>query len=275
MKWSFAVLLVTACSSAPRGGGDDEPGRDDANRDPDAVKLDGSMTFLDVFDPAVTEVSVEIDYETGNAPYTGNIVGFGDTFDVSVNNVGRLFAGKKLLSLPTRTADMQDVGVIADEQLAVDDLLALAAAHRAQHDTPTRKTYYVLFVSGYFTDQNGPQQLVLGVSLGDTGVIAMFKDVIDSTGTPGLSTVRHVEQTTLVHELAHAIGLVDTGVPLTSPHEDTAHGAHCTNEDCVMHFLNEGADEISAFVSQSVLSNQTILFDAACLADVDALTGGP
>lgn len=263
------VVLCAACGNAPRGGDDDPVLGDGAQGD----VADGSLA-IGVFDPSITHVDVEIDYETGKAPYTGPIVTFGDTFDVTLHNVDRLFAGKKVLSIPTRTADMEDVGVIADEQLEVADLLALAAAHRATRDTPTRKTYYVLFVSGHFTDQNGPQQGVLGVSLGD-GVIAMFKDVIAGTGVGGGPTVRHVEQTTLVHELAHAFGLVDSGVPMAAPHRDTAHGSHCDDDRCVMYYLNEGASEIGAFVSQAVLSNQSILFDAACLADVDALTGGP
>lgn len=266
MKLLVALVVVcAACGTAPRGG--------DAAPDDAAMSIDAPVA-ISVFDPSITHVTVEIDYETGEAPYTGPIVAFGDTFDVTVTNVDRLFAGKKVLSIPTQAADMEDVGAIADEQLEVADLLALAAAHRATRDTPTTKAFYVLFVSGHFTDQNGPQQGVLGVSLGG-GVIAVFKDVISGTGIGGGPTVRYVEQTTLVHELAHAFGLVDSGVPMAAPHKDAAHGSHCDDDRCVMYYLNEGASEIAAYVSQSVLSSQSILFDAACLADVDALTGGP
>ena len=137
------------------------------------------------------------------------------------------------------------------------------------------KTYYVLFVSGHFADASGVQPNVLGVSLGDTGVIAMFKDVIRSTSVTGLpNLVRFVEQSTLVHELSHAIGLVDTGVPPTSDHVDREHGAHCKNDRCVMYYLNEGAADAAMFARQVITTGSRILFDAGCLADVDALTGG-
>ncbi len=127
-------------------------------------------------------------------------------------------------------------------------------------------------MSGVFADDSGPRAGVLGVSLGNTGIIVMFKDVVESTGGPGLDNIeRYVEQSTMIHELGHAIGLVNNGVPTTSDHHDSEHGAHCRNDDCVMYWLNEGASDMAAFVQRSVLSGNTILFDDACLADVDAL----
>lgn len=276
-----AALLVcafVACGGLPGGGGGDDVGGDDDGGGGDGGGTGGPDAppgLRGVFDPSVTDVLVEIDFEPGAEPFTGNVIGFGDTFAITRSNIDRIFAGRKTLSVPTTLAGMENIGDVPDEQLTVDDLLALAAAHRSSGDTATRKTYYVLFLSGYFTDGSGPRPGVLGVSIGDTGVIAMFKDVIDSTHIPATNVARFVEQSTLVHELGHAIGLVHNGVLPTSPHHDTAHGAHCTNDACVMYWQNEGAGDMAAFVQRSVLSGDTILFDAACLADVDALTGGP
>ncbi len=71
-------------------------------------------------------------------------------------------------------------------------------------------------------------------------VIAMFKDVIASTNSlTNPNTSRYVEQSTIVHEVAHAIGLVNNGISLTSAHQDSPHGAHCTNDRCVMYYTNE------------------------------------
>ena len=253
---SLVVVIVSGC------GGDDGGGDDDD--DPPGV-----------FDPAITEVRVEIDYETGQAPYTGPIIGFGDAFAISTANLGRIFAGAKTVTLPTTTAAMQDLGAIADEELTGDDLLAIAADHRDQRSAGNVYTYYVVWVSGLFTDGSGPRPNVLAVSIGGTGVVAMFKDVIAGTGGVVPNVEKFVEQSTLVHELGHAIGLVANGVATTSAHHDQAHGAHCTNDACVMYYLNEGAGDMAAFAQQYVTSGDAILFDAACLADVDALTGGP
>ena len=190
-------------------------------------------------------------------------------------------AAKAAGSAFTRTscaseAAMEDLGAIDDEELTVSDLLAIADQHRDTSDGGGTKTYYVVFVSGNFADGDGAQPGVLGVSIGSTGVIAMFKDVIESTGLPAFPNLeRFVEQATLIHELGHAIGLVENGVPLTSAHRDADHGAHCSNQDCVMYWRNEGASDMAVFARQRVLANDVILFGDECLADVDALTGGP
>lgn len=267
MRWFLLVVLV-ACNfgKSTSGGGDDAP--------IDAEPPRGDALLGTVFDPIVKTVTVEIDYEAGQEPFTGNITAFGDTFDITTNNIDRLFAGKKMLGIPRTVAQMESIGNVADEELTVADLLALAQTHRNRGDSTTEKTCYVLFVSGFFADANGPNSAVLGVSLGDTGVIAMFKDVVRSSSNLG-NIQRYVEQSTLVHELAHGIGLVNNGVPLVSAHQDAPHGAHCTNSSCVMYWQNEGAGAMAAWATQFVLSNDTILFKSDCLADVDALTGGP
>jgi hypothetical protein len=57
-------------------------------------------------------------------------------------------------------------------------------------------------------------------------------------------------------------------------HKDSTHGAHCNNDQCVMYWLNEGAADATSFAIQRLTTGNAILFDDACLADVDAKTGG-
>jgi len=268
MRWCLALVLFAACGSLPGGGG----GGDDQSTTDAAGSGSGSGN-PGVFDATVTKVVVEIDYEAGQEPYTGPIIGFGDTFDPTQANIDRLFAGKKTLTIPRTLAAMQDVGTIADEEITVADILALAAQHRNVHTTETSRSYYVIFVSGYFADDSGVHGGVLGLSIGDQ--IAMFKDVVNSTNIVlAPNVVRYVEQSTLIHELAHSVGLTDNGVPMVTPHKDAAHGAHCDNKDCVMFWQNDGSSDAAQFAQQQLLTGSSILFDAHCLADVDAKSGG-
>jgi hypothetical protein len=268
MHWGLALVIVCGCGSM-RSGGDDDDGVTT-----DARGTGSGSSAVSVFDTTITKVVVEIDYETNQQPFTGPIVGFGDTFEPTQANIDRLFAGNKALTIPRTLDVMQDVGAIADEELTVDDIFALADQHRNVHSSDGSRSYYVIFVSGHFADGNGVQAGVLGVSIGDT--IAMFKDVINSTNVPlAPNVVRYVEQSTLIHELAHSIGLVDNGVHMLAAHKDAPHGAHCTNQDCVMFWQNEGSNDAARFAQQKLLTGSSILFDAQCLADVDALTGGP
>lgn len=268
MRWIFAVALVAACSGSGPSGGDDA-----AAPSIDAGGVTGAGS---VFDPSITRVALEIDYETGEEPFTGPILGFGDTFDLTIANLDRLFGGRKTLDVPATTAAMEDIGAVADEQIDVTDALALANAHRDSHDADGVKTYYIVFVSGNFADASGPNPDVLAVSIGDTGVIVMFKEVIRSAGSGGLPNLdRFVEQSVLVHELGHGVGLVHNGVPMAAPHEDSAHPAHCTDDHCVLYYANGGASAMAQFAQQYVVSGNSILFDPQCLADVDAVNGGP
>lgn len=254
-----ALAPITLCLALGIGCGDDGGGSDPAG----------------VFDPSVTSVSLEIDYEPGAEPYTGSVVVFGDLWRLTTNNLDRIFASKKALSVPDTLAEMQAIGAVDDEELTIDDLLGLADRHRDTTSGGATRAYYVLFVTGNYADGDGPHPEVLAVSIGTTGVIAMFKDVIAGTGGVGPNVERFVEQSTLVHEMGHALGLVANGVATTTAHHDSAHGAHCTNDRCVMYYLNEGASDMAAFARDYVVSGDTILFDSACLGDVDALTGGP
>ena len=271
MRWVLALGLLAACHTFSGGtNGDDDDTMTDARGS--GSGSDGN-SVAGVFDPSVTKVVVEIDYETNQQPYTGNIIGFGDTWAPTMANIDRLFAHKKMLTIPQTLPDMENIGNVPDEELTVADISVIANAHRQQHDAAGVKTYYIVFVSGHYADGNGVNPNVLGVSFGDT--IAMFKDVIKGTASVTSPTAeRYVEQSTLIHELAHTIGLVDNGVPMVAAHKDATHGAHCNNDQCVMYWLNEGAADATTFAVSRVLTGNTILFDAACLADVDAKSGG-
>jgi hypothetical protein len=223
------------------------------------------------FDPAIARVRVEIDYESGQSPYTGMVAGLGDVFDPTVSNLDRLFSGTRALDVPRTLAEMSDIGAVADEEITIYDLRELAAQHRTLHDTGDTKTLYVVFVSGTFANDQGPQPRVLGVEVDDT--IAVFKDVIRTTSAVP-NVLRFVEQTTLIHELGHAVGLVDNGVPMLSDHKDPASGTHCTNPDCVMYWLNTSGGDVTAFVQRRFDAGASVLFGPECLADVDARTAG-
>src|SRR5687767_11813777 len=120
MRWCLALVIACGCQSVAGGGGgggDDEPMID-------APRGSGGAT---VFDAAITNVIVEVDYEAGQQPYTGPILGFGDTFDPTLTNIDRLFASKKTLAIPTTIGAMENVGQVNDEELTVADIQALAA----------------------------------------------------------------------------------------------------------------------------------------------------
>lgn len=75
-----------------------------------------------------------------------------------------------------------------------------------------------------------------------------------------------------MHELGHAIGLVNNGIPMSSPHQDAEHGAHTTNNECVMYWLNEGPSGLRDFVAQYIVSGETLMWGPQVLSDAEAFS---
>lgn len=267
---SFLLLLLVACgtSGAPQGAPSGGAKASDA-----AAGVSPAPSPPQPFAPEVTATRVvfEIDYQAGAEPYVGDNLAFGPQWGLFETNVAKLFEGTgKTIQVPTTLDRMERLDDIAGSDHDANDILAIADRHRAVQTEGDVLSYYVVWLDGYFSEAGARRNDVLGVSVG-RGVIGMFKPVIAKSVLPLLPTIpRVVEQAVLVHEVGHAFGLVNHGVPLASAHQDVANGAHCANKDCVMYFSVDGTEAALDFVQKRVLSSNTVLFDDACLADVAA-----
>ena len=196
-----------------------------------------------VFGSTTDTVEIEVDYAKGAAPSTGIVPGVGaDAWGLFATNAKRIFAKTtttKTLTIPSTLAEMEALDITGDS-FTEDDILAIADAHRNKRSAGALATFYVVWLPGYFDDGHGVKKDVLGVTIGATGVTAMFKGAIDaSSGAVGFQSAL-LEQFTLLHEFGHAVGLVDNGIQPATAHRDTSHGAHCSNPACAMYHANEG-----------------------------------
>jgi hypothetical protein len=57
---------------------------------------------------------------------------------------------------------------------------------------------------------------------------------------------------------------------MTMSHQDSAHGAHCTNQNCAMYWAVEGASGMVTFVKKFVTTNSAVIWGDECLADAAA-----
>jgi len=254
----MAFLLGLGAVSCDGGTSTDGPSNMGGSTDP----------LQRIYAKSTSQLQLEVDYQTGAEPYTGLLVSM-DTWDLFKANATALFNNQKSLSVPTTLAQMESLSDISGQNFTVEQILAIAKSHRNTMDTAQSASFYVLFLKGYYHDGKQERTDVLGVSLGKTGVIAMFKPVIDNTSfSPKIR--RFVEQSTLIHEFGHAIGLVNNGVEMVVPHQDTANGAHDSNSKCVMYYANEGASAAAQYVQQYLVTGNEVLFDSQCLSDVSA-----
>lgn len=248
-----AILCATCTSNDGAPGTMDQP----------------SLSTL--FSSATKRVVLEIDYAPGAQPYTGAAGRLGDVWSIFRENADLIFDGQKDIVVPSQLCEMQLLEDVTMTEVGTRDLLAIAAKHRDHPSSGDTVTFYVLFVNGRFKEDDGSvKDEAVGVSLEGKGIIGMFKPVIASSALRSTVTPRFVEQSTLVHEFGHAVGLVNKGIPLARAHQDDEHGHHCINTDCVMYWTNEGGRDAANFVRTYLETGDRALFGPDCLADVRA-----
>ena len=228
---------------------------------------EGSVDNAEAFSSEINEILFEVDYMTGMAPYTGNGLDGKPVWNLFINNVSALFNDTNTITAPIATSDMEEVSA-GNTNYTSTEILALAEQHRNQPlKNESILSIYILFLDGYFEEDDSANQNILGVSIGSTGVIAIFKPAITDNTFPSDFVRSFTEQSVLIHEAGHAIGLVNNGITPQSAHHDEEHGAHCTNDDCIMYWTHEGAKELIDFIVFKNPSSETILFGQECLND--------
>lgn len=224
-----------------------------------------------VFSSSVQQVIIEVDYVPGAEPYLEPLESVGNPFMLTLENLVALFAASpKDIVLPMDYGAMEPIHVPPGPYDG-SALVAIADAHRDHEANDRVVSYYAVWLNGFYEKDGRVDEAVLGAALPDYGIVAMFKPAVkqvDHLFAKSLS--RFTEQSAFIHEMGHVLGLVDTGLPLASDHEDGEHAGHCSNTDCVMYWANEGSENLHRFAGQIATSGERVLFDASCLTDARA-----
>lgn len=214
-------------------------------------------------------VMVQVAYEPGAEPFTGTTLNGTPSWTVLEDNIRGLFQGRMVepdVSIPMSLDEMEQLPVQSEETWTASEIMGLASDIWEPLHLTTTAEFFVLFLNGYLDEEGEGNIQVIGVSIVGTPVIAVFKDVIRASGSSS-TVLAFVEQATLVHEFGHVMGLVDNGIPMVSDHLDADHPRHCTDEDCVMYWLNEGAADLRLFVQQMLVTDSLVMFGDECLDD--------
>lgn len=168
-----------------------------------------------------------------------------------------------------------EIPVEAARKYSVEDIVKLEQTYRDRHTSGDTVVLYVLYVAGGYSADDGDSR-VLGVAYRGTSVAIMKGNIQDGTRGGLLGTApeeRYVERAVLVHELGHALGLVNLGTPMQRPHEDTQNGAagegHSSNTQSVMYYTVDTSDILANVISGG--ANIPYRFDADDRADLKAL----
>lgn len=253
---SSLVLIPTGCSSGDDGGSD-------------VVIEEDLRQDIPALYSTVSSINVEVVYEPGAEPFTGTNPGGVQYWSILEENIRALFQGRSIepqVSVPKDLSGMMMIDPQDRPSWSAEEIVGLAGRIAGNPGDPSIAEIYVMFMKGYFNEDGTDNPKVVGVSVTGTPIIAVFKDVILTTSATSL-VARHVEQATLVHEFGHLAGIVDSGVPMVSPHLDPEHLKHCTNDTCVMYWQNEGAEDFALFIQQMIDTGSLVMFCEQCLQD--------
>lgn len=221
-----------------------------------------------LFATTTKRVVIEVDYMPGAEPFVEPTAAVEDPWSVFRANANALFEGRKRLVVPSRRRDMERLDDVAGAAFDEADIVAIAEKHWTEKSDGETTSFYFVFLNGYFKDENGDVlEQIPGVSVRGRGIVGIFKPAITSDWNDP-DTPIYMEQATLVHELGHVVGLVDRGVPSTTPHRAEAQGAHCDNPACIMYWENVLVKDGVDFADTYLRPRHDVLFGPECLDDV-------
>jgi len=210
-------------------------------------------------------VTVEVYYETGSEPFVGTRFNGKPLWSILEENLNSIFQYRSQIvdiNIPTELNEMNQISPTGTSSWSTTAILNLHKENTLSLSSETSSIFYVYFVNGYAESGSS----TIGFSVNGTPVVVIFKDVIRGLG--GTPTQKFAEQSTLVHELGHALGLVNNGIPLASLYQDEEHGSHSINQDSVMYWLNEGKSDLVNFVQKFISSGSVEMWGPEELNDV-------
>ena len=214
--------------------------------------IPGGLTLACLDGSTYTKLVIEVDYETGHKPESSSTVMLAERLEQVCDKprgVEIVFALTDFEHEGTWTAqDVRD--------------LAWTTKDADVRDGSTL-TWQIIFPSNTYEDDN-----VLGVAV-DASTIAIFGESVDEAEVFfGRPSAEEVENSVVVHEAGHLLGLVNLVYTSPADHEDSENKGHSNNEDSVMYWAIESRS-VGSFISGDLPTefDQDDLDDMVGLAD--------
>jgi hypothetical protein len=186
------------------------------------------------------------------------------TWDVTYESFKALFSQhtNKQVIVPDILESMSKMSHQEKSSWSYDELVTLGTSVSPKIKNGNSSNISVIFLNGLYEGNSS----ILGIHLTGYPFSFVFKDVVKSVGGDD-TTQKYVEQSTVVHEVGHTIGLVNAGVPMTAFHEDSEHSHDTTNTKGVMYWSVESTSNIISFLADIIAGKKLNLFEAQSLSD--------
>jgi hypothetical protein len=165
----------------------------------------------------------------------------------------------------------QNVPSIGKSSVTVADLQAYEQQNRTKTTNGDTIFLWVPIVDAELSPDPAPN-IALGLAYGPTSM-AIFGKKLNQLALPDMVSRWTLEDFVFQHEFSHLLGLTNNGTPMVTPHQDTEHGNHCSNPDCLMYWRALDNIKLVDILDNSGTSDQLPYLDAKCLADLQAAGG--
>ena len=214
--------------------------------------IPGGLALACLDDSSYTRLVIEIDYEEGFKPETSST-------DMLVDRLESVCDKPNGVDVKFTSTSFNH-----DGSWDADDVREKGWEAKAEEPREgSVLTWQLIFPSGTYEDDN-----VLGVAV-DASTIAIFgESVDDAAGWFNRPSAEEVENSVIVHEVGHLLGLVNLVYTSPADHEDSENKGHSNNEDSVMYWAINSRS-VGSFFSGDLPTefDQDDLDDMAGLAD--------
>ena len=153
------------------------------------------------------------------------------------------------------------------EVYTINDIVELENNQRTTFNTKEEIAVFAFFADKEFSE-NEDNSSILGVAYKNTSLV-IFEETLKNASNNSSLSLSALETTVLKHEFSHLLGLVNLGSEMQINHQDTAHGKHCDQEDCLMFWQVETSQGMLGLFG----NNASPDLDEQCLADLRANGG--
>jgi predicted Zn-dependent protease with MMP-like domain len=189
--------------------------------------IPGGLTLACLSDDKYTSMVVEIDYEAGYMPEQSST----DLLKTRLEQVCDKPQGIEVF--------LTETNFDHEGQWSASDVREKGWNEKSNNPQSDSTLYWqAIFPSGQYANDG-----VLGVAV-DASTIAIFGEAVDDAEGPIFNrpSAEEIENSVLVHEFGHLLGLVNLVYQSPVEHEDEEHKGHSNNEDSVMYWAIESAN---------------------------------
>lgn len=208
-----------------------------------------------LMDLKYTTLTIEVASMAGYEPTTAALNRLVAFLDTRLNKKGGITVNQRII--PASGKSKLDITNIRD----------LEKTNRTTVASGSNLTMWVVFLDAEYTDSDNTKK-ILGISYGATS-LAVFPKSIDAYITRDMPSRYALETFVLTHETGHILGLVNNGTQMAVAHQDTEHGAHCSNTNCLMYWEAQNNVKLGDLLGEDELP----ILDENCLLDLRAAGG--